>query len=93
MQVGLKVLLDDEHVFNCSDNIHDAVYYSELGSSLAIFNASYTIDSLMLRYQDIDWRDIRNAECNAGSVASLVRESKIYESHNHQHKSAAGGCA
>ena len=79
LQVGLKVLLDDEHVFNCSDNIHDAVYYSELGSSLAIFNASYTIDSLMLRYQDIDWRDIRNAECNAGSVAhaSLVRENRI----------------
>ena len=94
LQVGLKVLLDDKHVFNCSDNIHDAVYYSELGSSLAIFNASYTIDSLMLRYQDIDWRDVRNSECNAGSVAhaSLVRENGTCAVHDAQNSRPSAGC-
>ncbi len=50
-QVGLHVLLDDPAVFRCYDNIHDTIWYSELGASLAILNAGYNLDSLMLRYQ------------------------------------------
>jgi len=64
-QVGLELLLRDGRVFECHKSISDAVYNAELGASLAIFRAGYTIDSLMLRYQGIDWTDTRNWECNA----------------------------
>ena len=65
-QVGLKILLDDENVFACYNSIHDTVFHAELGSSLAILNAGYTIDTLMLKYQGADWRDRGNWACNAG---------------------------
>ncbi len=65
-QVGLKILLDDEKVFACYNSIHDTVFHAELGSSLAILNAGYTIDTLMLKYQGADWRDRGNWACNAG---------------------------
>ena len=65
-QVGLKVLLADSSVFKCYDSLHDTVWNSELGSSLAIFGAGYTIDSLMLKYQHADWLNKDNWNCNAG---------------------------
>ena len=37
-----------------------------MGSSAAILNAGYNIDSLMLRYQGVDWRDKSHWGCNAG---------------------------
>lgn len=58
-------------VFRCHDNIADAVYHAELGSSLAVLNAGYTIDSLMLRYRDVDWSNPRNWECNAMCVPAI----------------------
>ena len=44
-------MTDDPAVFQCYDNIHDTIWHSELGASLAILNAGYNLDSLMLRYQ------------------------------------------
>lgn len=64
MQIGLQVLLKDGQVFNCHKDIADAVYNAELAASLAVFRAGYTIDSLMLRYQGIDWTQSENWECN-----------------------------
>ena len=63
--MGLGILLRDTKVFRCHDNIADAVYHAELGSSAAILDAGYTIDSLMLRYRGVDWSDNRNWGCNA----------------------------
>lgn len=53
-------------MFKCYETLHDTVWNSELGSSVAIFNAGYTIDSLLLKYQGADWRDKGNWNCNAG---------------------------
>ena len=64
VQVGLQVLLEDRHVFECHRDISDAVFHAEIGSSLAIFRAGYTIDSLMLRYQGVDWTNPENWQCN-----------------------------
>ena len=64
VQVGLQVLIQDGHVFECHKDIADAVFNAELGSSLAILRAGYTIDSLMLRYQGVDWTDPENWQCN-----------------------------
>lgn len=64
MQVGLEVLMQDRHVFACQRDRWDTIFYSELGSSLAILNAGYNIDCLMLRYQGIDWRNKATWDCN-----------------------------
>lgn len=47
----------------------DTIWYSELGSSLVLLNKGYNIDSLMLRYQGIDWRNKSNWGCNGGCGA------------------------
>ena len=60
------MLQDDGLVFQCYASLHDTVWNSELGSSVAIFNAGFTIDSLMLKYQGVDWLDTANWDCNAG---------------------------
>ncbi len=65
MQVGLEVLMQDPHVFACQRDRWDTIYYSELGSSLAMLKAGYNIDCLMLRYQGIDWRNKSTWDCNA----------------------------
>lgn len=70
-QVGLQTLLEDGQVFACHRNIADAVYHAELGASLAIFKAGYTIDSLMLRYQGVDWTNQSNWNCNAKCAKCL----------------------
>lgn len=59
------MLLQDPYVFACHRDRWDTIYYSELGASLAILKAGYNIDSLMLRYQGIDWRNKASWGCNA----------------------------
>eukprot|EP00195_Chlamydomonas_chlamydogama_P010072 CAMPEP_0202914022 /NCGR_PEP_ID=MMETSP1392-20130828/62019_1 /ASSEMBLY_ACC=CAM_ASM_000868 /TAXON_ID=225041 /ORGANISM="Chlamydomonas chlamydogama, Strain SAG 11-48b" /LENGTH=431 /DNA_ID=CAMNT_0049605511 /DNA_START=282 /DNA_END=1577 /DNA_ORIENTATION=- len=63
-RVGLKLLLEDDKVFQCHDSRWAAIYYSELGSSAAVLSAGYNIDCFMTRYQSVDWRDQANWECN-----------------------------
>lgn len=65
-QIGLELLKSDPRVLKCYHKLHDAIWYAELGSSAAVLNAGYNIDSLMVRYQGLDWRDTRNWQCNAG---------------------------
>lgn len=65
-QVGLRILQREGQVFACFEDLHDTIYYAELGSSLAVLKAGYNIDSLMMRYQGVDWRDKANWKCNAG---------------------------
>ena len=67
-QIGLGLLRQAGAVLQCYTDIHDAIWHAELGSSKAILDAGYSIDSLMLRYQGVDWRDTANWECNAGWV-------------------------
>lgn len=64
-QVGLRAWLEEGTVFKCYSSMWDTIYYSELGSSLALLNRGYNIESLMLRYHGVDWRDTANWECNA----------------------------
>ena len=49
-----------------SDSMWDVIYYGELGSSLELLEAGYSIDSLMTRYQGVDWSDKNNWGCNGG---------------------------
>lgn len=65
VQTGLGILQQEGNVFKCFHSVLDAVWHAELGSSAAIFDAGYTIDSLMLRYAGVDWTNRTNHECNA----------------------------
>lgn len=64
LQEGLRVLRADPRVFHCHNSRWNTIYYSELGASHAILRAGYTIDSLMTKYQGVDWRNKSNWECN-----------------------------
>ena len=62
-RAGLDVLLD-AGVFAKYDKLSDTVFHSELGSSKAILDAGYQLDSFMTRYQGVRWSDTRNWGCN-----------------------------
>ena len=40
------------------------MYYGEIGASLAILTAGFNIDSFLVRYRDVNWRDQSNWQCN-----------------------------
>jgi hypothetical protein len=48
----------------CHDDRPAAVFFGEIGASLAVLEAGYTIDSFQMRYQGVDWKDKTNWECN-----------------------------
>ncbi|GAX83294.1 hypothetical protein CEUSTIGMA_g10720.t1 [Chlamydomonas eustigma] len=48
----------------------DAIWYGEVGSTAAVLDAGYNIDSLMMRYQGVDWRNRSNWGCNGGKSPS-----------------------
>lgn len=52
-RTGMQILLDDQNVFKCYNNMWDTIYHSELGSSAAILDAGYNIDSLMVRFDTL----------------------------------------
>ncbi len=60
---------DDGKVFSCYVNMWDTIFYSELGSSLAILRGGYNLDSFMVRYQNVDWTNEANWECNSRCAA------------------------
>jgi hypothetical protein len=64
--VGLKALQDDGRVLACYDNMADTIYNAEVGASRIILDQGYTIDSLMLKYQHVDWTNTSNWNCDAG---------------------------
>ena len=51
-------------MFTCYNNMWDTIFYSELGSSLAVLKGGYNLDSFMVRYQGVDWTDQSSWECN-----------------------------
>ncbi len=76
MQVGFGLLQRDKRIFECYEDLADTVFYSEVGASRAILAANYTIDSLMLRYQGVDWTDKANWHCNAGHAPGRARAQR-----------------
>ena len=49
-QVALQILAQEGQVMQCHRDRWDAVFFGELGSSLAILNAGYNIDSFVVRW-------------------------------------------
>lgn len=48
-QEALQIMRKDNTVLNCYNDRWDAVYYGELGSSLAVIKAGKNIDSLIAK--------------------------------------------
>ena len=77
--VGIRIL-EEAGVFECHSSLSHVVYYSEIGSSKAIFDAGYDIGSLLLKYEaseadpDFSWRALYasgSAGCNRGTNPTL----------------------
>lgn len=64
LQAGLALLRRDPKVFACHTSPWDAMFHGELGASAAVLSAGFNLDSLMARYQGVDWRQQSNWECN-----------------------------
>lgn len=52
-------------VFKCYASPWDTRYYSDSGASLAMLRAGYNLDTLLTRYQGVDWWSQKTWNCNA----------------------------
>ena len=65
----MQVLRADPDVFSCHASLKETIWHSELGASAAILDAGYNLDSLMLKYQGVNWREGGELwNCNGGCV-------------------------
>ena len=72
-------------MFECYSSMWDVIYFSELGSSWTVLAAGYTIESLMLRYQGVDWTNLDNWDCNARSLPLWLKLPAPPQSLVHSH--------
>lgn len=70
---------EEGSVFGCYTSMWDVIYYSELGSSWAVLAAGYTIDCLMIRYQNVDWTDLDSWDCNSRYACLIYIEKSYHE--------------
>lgn len=63
---GLRVVLARGvfHLHLCKLCTDGVVVMGEYGITAALFDAGYTIDTLMAKYGDVDWHDRSNWNCN-----------------------------
>ena len=70
---GLKMVLAVKTVFFQHNGKVAAIINGEYGLTAAILKAGYTIDSLQLAYENVDWRDESKWSCNQGNHPSRER--------------------
>lgn len=76
-RIGMNLLLTDPGVFQCYDNMWDTIFYSELGSSAAILQAGYNIDSLMVCTQAHSVNNPATLLPTASVLSALVQVSML----------------
>lgn len=59
----VKFLLKNSSVFACHQSMTDTILKGEIGASQAILNSGFGIDSLMNKYQGVDFRADRTKKC------------------------------
>ncbi|KAI7838423.1 hypothetical protein COHA_007795 [Chlorella ohadii] len=62
---GWQLVVRAEEVLQCYSSSWDARYHSDAGAALALLSAGYNIDTLLTKYQGMDWWIQRNWGCNA----------------------------
>jgi hypothetical protein len=63
-QIGLDILKNQKTVFYEHTNRVDCIVNGEYGLSNCILKNGYSIDCMLSRYQNIDWRDVNNYNMN-----------------------------
>lgn len=66
---GWRLLSSDPTIMQCFDSRWDTKYYSDVGAGLAMLRAGHNIDSLLTRYQGVDWWSEASWDCNGRCVA------------------------
>jgi hypothetical protein len=61
---GLKIALETGSVFKQHASKHDAIVEGEYGLSAAILKRGFSLDTFLLAYQGVDWRDKKYWDCN-----------------------------
>jgi hypothetical protein len=61
---GLSLLINNGSIFACHKSHIETIYNGEILASQVIFNAGFGIGSLMKKYQDVDFRQDKNKNCN-----------------------------
>ena len=61
---GFARLMAQQGVFRCHKTKWDTRYYSDAGAALTMFQEGWTIDTLMSRYQGVDWKLPGTWQCN-----------------------------
>ncbi|KAI3432735.1 hypothetical protein D9Q98_004276 [Chlorella vulgaris] len=61
---GWALMTSNPGVLQCYDSKWDARYHSDSGASLGLLAAGYNIDSLLAKYQGMDWWNQRTWGCN-----------------------------
>jgi hypothetical protein len=54
----------NSNAFNCHKNRYDAIHSGEYAFSRSLLDNGMNIDSLLLKYGRVDWRDKQNWLCN-----------------------------
>jgi hypothetical protein len=62
-QQGLSTLLKNGKIFTCHETQVNAIYNGEIPASRVLFDAGFSIDSLMKKYEGFDFRKDRNDDC------------------------------
>jgi hypothetical protein len=70
---GFARLMAQQGVFRCHKTKWDTRYYSDAGAALTMFKAGWTIDTLMSRYQGVDWTLPGTWQCNQRVPADLEK--------------------
>jgi len=63
-RIGLKLLKKEETIFMNHENFESDIINGEYGLSNCILKYGYSIDCMIRKYQNIDWRDEKNYNLN-----------------------------
>ena len=61
---GWRLLAQQPAIFMCHNNTWESRYHADVGASLAVMRAGWTIDTLLTRYQGVDWTAAASWQCN-----------------------------
>lgn len=70
---GFARLVAQQGIFRCHKSKWDTRYYSDAGAALTILKAGWSIDTLMSRYQGVDWSLPGTWQCNQRVPPDLER--------------------
>jgi hypothetical protein len=61
---AMEVLLKTKSVFSCHKDKIETILKGEYGLTLALLDANMNFDSLLLKYNGVNWLDQKNWNCN-----------------------------